>query len=188
MTTAKPAEEKPSVAEQSAEIGLAAENIIKNHVITAAGVSLIPIPAFDMAALTATQLNLLRSLSEHFEVPFNDTDVKTIVTPMLSSCLPVLGLMGLSSFAKLIPGIGTLVGSASLSVTSGAVTYAIGQVFARHFAAGGNLENFDSEQAKQVMSVEIERGKAFVRAIKDEINPSDYVEDEKQPTTENPKP
>ena len=170
----------PPVTEPSTEHDLAADNIIKNHVIAASGVALVPIPVFDMAALTATQMNMLRSLSEHYAVPFDDTDIKSIVTPILSGCLPVLGVMGLSSLAKLIPGIGTLAGSASLSITAGAITYAFGQVFAKHCAAGGSLQDFDSQQARRYIKEEFEHGKAFVRDIRDELGHKDKAPAEQQ--------
>jgi uncharacterized protein (DUF697 family) len=173
-------EETPPAAEPTTEQDLAANNIIKNHVIAAGGVALVPIPIFDMAALTATQMSLLRSLSEHYEVPFDDTTVKSILTPILGGCLPVLSVIGLSSLSKMIPGIGTLAGSAGLSVTVGASTYAFGQVFAKHCAGGGNLQDFDSQQARRLIKEEFEHGKAFVRSIQDELRHKDNTQVAKQ--------
>ena len=170
MTTKKTTQEQPTAPEQPSEHDLAADNIIKNHVIAASGLALVPIPIFDMAAMTATQMNMLRNLSEHYSVPFDDTSVKTIVAPMISGCLPVLGVIGLSSLVKLVPAIGTLAGSASLSITGGAITYAFGQVFARHCATGGSFEDFDSKQARRFIKEEFEQGKAFVRSMQDELN------------------
>ena len=127
-------------------------------------------------------MSLLRSLSEHYEVPFDDTAVKSILTPMLGGCLPVLSVIGLSSLTKLIPGIGTLAGSAGLSVTVGATTYAFGQVFAKHCAEGGSLQDFDSRQARRFIKEEFEHGKAFVRNMQDELRHKDNAQVEKQPT------
>jgi uncharacterized protein (DUF697 family) len=96
-------------------------------------------------------------------------DSKSLITSLVGGSLPVIGVLGLSSVAKLIPGIGTLVGSASLSITAGAVTYAIGQVFIMHFEAGGSFENFEVKQAKSYFEREFKAGKAFVKDMRDEL-------------------
>jgi len=155
-----------------------ANNIVKNHIIASITLGLIPIPLFDLSALTATQMNMLRSLSEHYEQPFDDIGSKSLITSLIAGSLPVIGILGLSSFAKLIPGIGTLIGSASLSITAGAVTYAVGQVFIMHFEEGGTLEDFDAKQAKAYFEREFKAGKSFVTGLRDELKA------EKEETTE----
>ncbi|NKB77856.1 MAG: DUF697 domain-containing protein [Gammaproteobacteria bacterium] len=184
MTTEKTVQQQSPAAESSTERDLVVDNMIKNHVLMASGVSLVPIPVFDMIALSSTQMNMLRSLSEHYELPFDETSIKSMVVPMLSGSLPVLGVVGLSSLVKVIPGIGTLAGSAGLSVTAGAITYAVGQVFAKHCAAGGSLEDFDSQQAQHFMKEELEHGKAFVRNIQNELRHRDDEQVEEQSDTE----
>lgn len=147
----------------------AANNIVKNHIIASMTLGLIPIPILDLSALTATQMNLLRSLSEYYEVPFSEIDGKPLITSLVSGSLPVLGVLGLSSVVKLIPGIGTLVGSATLSITAGAVTYAVGQVFIMHFEKGGTLDDFSAKQAQAYFKREFEVGKAFVSDLRHEL-------------------
>jgi uncharacterized protein (DUF697 family) len=148
---------------------LSANNIVKNHIIASITLGLVPVPLFDLAALTAVQMNLLRSLSAHYSVPFDDHSSKPLLTALLGGSLPVLGVLGLSSVAKLIPGIGSLFGSASLGVLAGAVTYAVGQVFMMHFEGGGTLENFEPKQAKTFFEREFNAGKAFVQTIKEAL-------------------
>lgn len=157
---------------------ITANNSVKNHIIASMAVGLVPLPMFDMAALTSTQMNMLRSLSEHYDVSFEDTDMKSLLMTLLSGSLPVLGVVGLSSFAKLIPGVGTLAGGASLSLTSGAVTYAVGQTFIMHFEAGGTFEDFDPKQAQAFFKREIEAGKAFVQSIKDDLSSEEIPQDD----------
>ncbi|CAA6828361.1 MAG: GTPase domain-containing protein [uncultured Thiotrichaceae bacterium] len=160
-------DEMEAVINETVEI--AANNIVKNHIIASITLGLVPIPLFDLAALTTTQMNMLRSLSELYDVPFEDSNSKSLVTSLVGGSLPVLGVLGLSSFAKLIPGIGSLVGSASLSITAGAVTYAVGQVFIMHFSEGGTLDDFNPKQAQVYFKREFEAGKTFVQDIKDEV-------------------
>jgi len=146
-----------------------ANNIVKNHVIASIAVGLVPIPLFDLSGLVATQMNMLSSLSVHYDVPFNDMDSKSLITSLVGGSLPVVGVLGLSSFTKLIPGIGSLAGSASLSVTAGAVTYAVGQVFIMHFEEGGTFDDFNPGQAQAYFKREFEAGKSFVVTLREEI-------------------
>lgn len=162
---------------------LAANNIVKNHIIASIAMGLVPVPLFDLAALVTTQMNMLRSLSDHYGLPGSDTDTKTLITSLISGSLPVLGVVGLSSFAKLIPGIGSLVGSASLSISAGAVTYAVGQTFIMHFEAGGTVDDFEPKQAQVFFKREFDKGKQFVRDIRDEIRSP--LEDEAEETAAN---
>jgi TRAP transporter TAXI family solute receptor len=123
-----------------------AQRIVRKHLLAGAAMSAIPIPMLDVAALTSTQLHLLDKLSQHYTVGFDKKLAKAKLLALLSSTLPTTTIIGLSSLTKLIPGIGTLGGGASLSALSGAVIYATGSVFIRHFEAGGTLENFDGKQ------------------------------------------
>jgi len=165
-----------------------ANNIVKNHIIASMTLSLVPIPMFDLAALITTQMNMLRALGEYYEVPPDDTSNKSLVTSLIGGSLPVLGVMGLSSFAKMIPGIGSLVGSASLSISSGAVTYAVGQTFITHFEAGGSFDDFSPEQAQVFFKQQLEKGKQTVQNIRDEMKMPDEPELEETQTTAEAKP
>lgn len=153
----------------------AADGIVKNHIIASITLGLIPVPLFDLAALTTTQMNMLRSLSECYGMEPADTDMTSMVTSLVAGSLPVLGVVGLSSFAKLIPGVGSLVGSASLGISAGAVTYAVGQTFIMHFEEGGTLEDFEPKQAREYFKREFEAGKSFVREVRDELKESKSI-------------
>ncbi|CAA6826283.1 MAG: Unknown protein [uncultured Thiotrichaceae bacterium] len=140
-----------------------AKNIVKSHMIAGMALGMVPAPLFDIAALTATELNMLRTLSKHYDIDFDEQKSKVLVTSLLSGSLPVLTVLSLSSVAKLIPGIGTFAGGMSMTVLAGAVTYATGQVFIRHFDLGGTLEDFDSQYWQTYFKQELEEGKSFVK-------------------------
>ncbi|MGB0847933.1 MAG: YcjF family protein [Thiolinea sp.] len=149
---------------------VAANGIVKNHIIASIALGLVPVPLFDLAALTATQMSMLRNLSEHYDVSFEESGSKALLTSLVGGSLPVLGAVGFSSFIKLIPGIGTLGGSASLSIVAGAVTYAIGQTFIMHFEQGGTFEDFDPKLAREFFQREVNNGKEFVQNMRDELD------------------
>lgn len=142
---------------------IAAQNVVKTHVIAGMALGLLPAPLFDIAALSAVQLNLLRSLCRHYAVAFDEQMGKGIVSSLASGSLPVLTVLGLSSFAKLIPGFGTIGGGISMTVLAGSTIYATGQVFIRHFESGGTLQNFDSKHWQAFFKQQLEEGKALVK-------------------------
>ena len=141
-----------------------AENMIKTHIITGMAMGLIPLPVLDMMALSGVQANLLRLLCNHYQVDFNEQISKCIVSSMIRGALPVLTMLSLSSFTKIIPGIGTLGGGISMSLLVGATVYATGQVFVRHFETGGSLEDFHYKHWQLFFEQQFEEGKVFIKA------------------------
>lgn len=141
-----------------------AQNTVKTHMVSGMALGLLPAPLFDIMALSGVQLNLLRSLCKHYAVAFDEQLGKGMVSSLVSGSVPVLTVLGLSSFAKLIPGIGTVGGGLSMTVLAGATLYATGQVFIRHFEAGGTLQDFDSKHWQAFFKQQLEEGKAFVRS------------------------
>ena len=166
--TGESADTLAEVIDEAQEV--AANGIVKNHIIASIALGLVPVPLFDLAALTATQMSMLRNLSEHYGVSFEESGSKALLASLVGGSLPVLGAVGFSSFIKLIPGIGTLGGSASLSIVAGAVTYAIGQTFIMHFEKGGTFEDFDPKLAREFFQREVDNGKEFVQSMRDELD------------------
>jgi uncharacterized protein (DUF697 family) len=146
---------------------LTAQNIITNHMAAGAGLALIPVPLFDLGALTGTHLSLLRSLSNNYDVDYDKQKGKALLTSLVGGSVPVLIVMGLGSFAKLIPGIGTIGGGISMTILSGSLIYATGQVFARHFEQGGTLSNFESKQWKEYFTEQFEKMKSEMKLAKE---------------------
>lgn len=141
-----------------------AQSIVKTHMIAGTSLALLPVPIFDLAALTGTQLSLLRSLSKHFDVDFDEQKGKALLTSLVSGAVPLLTVVGLSSFAKLIPGIGSIGGGISMTVLTSTLVYATGQVFIRHFEQGGTLENFQSKHWKSYFAQKLEERKITLRS------------------------
>lgn len=134
-------------------------NIVNMHIIAGMALGLLPLPIIDVAALTGVQLNLLRSLCKHNEVEFDEQQGKAFLHALVSGSAPVVSVMGLSSVLKVIPGIGTIGGGISMVVLSGASLYAVGQVFIRHFNAGGTLQDFTASQWQVFFKEKLQEGK-----------------------------
>ena len=135
-----------------------AQSIIRSHVLWAMGGGLIPIPLVDFAAVTAIQLEMLQQLAELYGVDYSKSNGKAFVSALTGTTVARLG----ASFLKAIPGVGTVLGGASMSITSGASTYAVGQVAIDHFANSGNLSNFVEDQLKKAYEDAFQKGKSYV--------------------------
>lgn len=132
-----------------------ADETIKNHVLYAMGAGLVPIPLIDIAAVTAIQLDMLKQLSRQFGVDYSETSGKAFAAALTGTTAARLG----ASAIKMLPGIGWALGGVSMSLLSGASTYALGQVFLDHFSKGGTMSNFDVEENKASFARHFEQGK-----------------------------
>jgi uncharacterized protein (DUF697 family) len=141
-----------------------ANAIIRSHVLWAVGGGLIPVPLVDFAAVTAIQLEMLQQLAKLYGVDFSRSSGKAFVSALTGTTLARLG----ASFIKAIPGIGTMIGGASMALTSGASTYAVGQVAISHFASGGSLSNFVEDQVREAYDSAFERGKSYVSDLENQ--------------------
>jgi uncharacterized protein (DUF697 family) len=166
-----PAEPQPENVQEAAEKDLdlrssQASNLIKKHVIVVMGASLIPIPLFDLVALTSVQLKMLHSVAKLYEVPFSKNLGKSSIASLLGGVMPTSTAMTLASLAKAVPGLGTATGMITVSVLGGATTYAIGSVFVQHFESGGTLLDFDPKKMREYFSTKLEEGKGVAAKLK----------------------
>lgn len=142
-----------------------AESVIRNHMLLAMGVGFIPLPLMDVIAAGAVQLDMIRQLCKVYEVEFKENQGKAVVSALTTS---ILTKMGVRSALKLIPGLGTIIGGVALSVFNGASTYALGEVFKKHFELGGTILDFDPERMKRAYKEKFEKGKKVAEELKKE--------------------
>lgn len=145
-----------------------AQTIVKNNVITSMASGLIPVPLFDIITLTNIQFHMIQTLAEHYEIPVDNIN-RSLITSLISGSLPVVSMLGLGSMIKSVPGIGSLAGSGSVSIISGAISYAVGQVFIKHFEQGGTLQDFNPASAKKIFVEEFKNGKEIARELFQEL-------------------
>ena len=132
-----------------------ADKIIQQHMIWAIGAGLVPLPILDIVAVTAIQLDMLKQLATTYGVSFSESEGKAWVSALAGNLVARIGANAL----KLLPGLGTLLGGVSMSIVSGASTYAIGQVAVGHFERGGSFTDLDMAAARRAYEEELERGK-----------------------------
>ncbi|WP_353572858.1 YcjF family protein [Candidatus Albibeggiatoa sp. nov. BB20] len=141
-----------------------ANNMVKNYIIASMGAALVPVPLFDMVALTGIQLKLLHSLAKLYDVKFTKNLGKSLIGSLLGGIVPASTAASLS---KAVPGVGTTVGVIGMSAIGGATTYAIGRVFIQHFESGGTFLDFNPEKVREYFKAEFERGKEVANELED---------------------
>ena len=152
-----------------------AESAVRNHVIWSMGAGFIPIPIADFVAVAAVQLDMIRTISNIYGVDFKETEGKALVTSLTGSGLSRLGA---NALIKLIPGFGSMLGGVSMSIVSGASTYALGQVFKRHFAVGGTFLDFDTDRFQRYYDEQFEKGKQVAQDIQKEKEEKGAVQED----------
>jgi len=170
--TTKKADEAPAVdvtpvGDASARV-LSAERIVQDHVLLATAAGFIPGPGIDLAAGFAVQVALLGRLSKLYEVPYSENVGKGIVMSLAGS-LGGFGAAAIASSAvKIVPLVGTLLGSVAMPVTMGAFTYALGKVFIAHFESGGSFIDFNPKAYGDYFRTTFKRGKTVASDLSDE--------------------
>ena len=139
-----------------------AHSIVNTHVTAGVSIGLLPMPLFDMVSIMGIQINMLRSLCMHYDIVYNKKLGKSLLISHAKGVLPVLTVMSISSLSKGFFGLGSLLGAAGVSTSAGALVYASGQVFIRHFEAGGTLDDFDSKQSMKYFKHKFKEGKVRV--------------------------
>lgn len=128
-----------------------AEQIINKHIFWAMAATAIPIPVIDTVNLIFIQVDMLRNLTKLYEIDFNENFGKTIVSTIITSSTAT-GVAILFRKNKLISRI-------SMSLLSGALTYALGRVFLSNFEKGvKSLIDIDLKEAEELFDENFERG------------------------------
>jgi uncharacterized protein (DUF697 family) len=149
-----------------------ADAVIRKHVVWSSGAGLIPVPIADVAAVTAVQVSMLGELARLYGTEASESVLQNFVTALTGGMIARLG----ASAIKAIPGIGTFLGAASMSILSGAATYAVGQVAKGQLERNGSLANVDIAEAKREYRDAYESGKDYVSNLdKDPANDPDVI-------------
>lgn len=154
----------------SEKLSQQADRLIRDYAFGSSLTGFIPVPLVDTLGLMGVQRYMLFRLSRLYKVPFRKNMAKIALTTLTSGLTANAARPMVGSVLKLIPGVGSMLGGASMAVLGSASTYAVGKVFQQHFEEGGTLENFDPQQAKKQFETELEKGRELAQKEKAERN------------------
>jgi uncharacterized protein (DUF697 family) len=113
-----------------------AEKIVDRYKLYAAVGGLSPIPIMTAASVTVVVLQMVKTLSNLYEVPFERDLTRSIVVGLMGGAIPTgLGVATASALALAVPGVG-FIGVAVSALTASALTGRIGLVFVDRFESG----------------------------------------------------
>jgi uncharacterized protein (DUF697 family) len=170
VTTETPPTAEGTTVPGSKEIGKQdraerASKLVDRFSLWGGAAGLIPVPLVDLAAVGGVQLQMLRRLSEIYDVPFSQNLGKSVIASLAGAIIPAstatTTAMGVGSMIKSVPG-GQMVGALTMPVFSAAATYVIGKVFIQHFASGGTLLDFNPPDYREF--IKAQREKFFSRS------------------------
>ncbi len=135
-----------------------AAGVIRRYAYWSGGAGVIPLPMVDLVLIGGVQVKMLYELAKVYGIPFSETRAKALIGSLVGTTVPygvaAMAMGGITSALKAIPVVGTL---ATLTVGPAlgfASTYAVGKVFNKHFAEGGDLNSFVPEAARDLYKKE----------------------------------
>lgn len=134
--------ERPKEASQS-ERAQVAEKLVNRFAVWSGAAGLIPVPVVDIVTVAGVQLQMLRRLSQVYNVAFSENRGKALIASLAGSLIPASSGLGAVSVLKAVPIVGTLTSGLVMPVLSAGATYAIGRAFIQHFESGGTLLDFN---------------------------------------------
>ncbi len=115
---------------------------------------LIPLPFVDVLAVGGLQLQMLRRLSQIYDVQFSENRGKALIASLAGTMIPVTSGMGAASALKGVPLLGMIASAFVMPVLSAGATYAIGKAFVQHFESGGTLLDFNPPDYKEFIKAQ----------------------------------
>jgi uncharacterized protein (DUF697 family) len=142
-----------------------AQRLVNRHALYSAAAGLVPVPIFDLAAITGVQIKMLKEMADYYGIPFQADLGKSMVSALIGGVVPTKLAYGVAgSMIKGVPVIGQLLSIFTAPAFASASTYAIGRVFITHFESGGTFLDFDPEKVRQHFKAEYESAHASATA------------------------
>lgn len=130
---------------------LIAEKIVNRHIIWAMAAGVIPIPLVDTISLIFIQTDMLKQLCKIYDIDFDENLGKNIVMSIIASST-ASGIAVLFRKEKVLSRV-------TMTILSGAFTYAIGRIFMSNFEHGvKSIIDIDLKAGEELFDEEFERG------------------------------
>lgn len=129
-------------------------NLVNRFALWSGVAGLIPVPFVDMVAVGGLQIQMVRRLSQIYDVDFSENRTKAIIASLAGSLIPATSGIGAASLLKAVPVLGTITAGFVMPALSAGATYAIGKAFIQHFASGGTLLDFNPPDYREFIKAQ----------------------------------
>jgi uncharacterized protein (DUF697 family) len=134
-----------------------AAHLVDRFALWSGAAGLIPVPFVDWVTVGGVQIQMLRRLSQIYDVAFSENRGKALIASLAGSMVPASSASGVASLAKSVPILGALVSAFVMPVLSAGATYAIGRTFMQHFESGGTLLDFNPPDYREFINTQKEK-------------------------------
>jgi uncharacterized protein (DUF697 family) len=107
--------------EQRAEM---AGKLVERFAIWSGVAGLVPLPGIDVVAVGGLQVQMLRRISQIYDVPFSENSGKALIAALAGSLIPASSGLGAASALKFVPIAGPLAAAFVMPALSAGATYA----------------------------------------------------------------
>ena len=144
-STASASSEKdePRAASETESRNEVATKLVDRFAIWSGVAGLVPIPVVDLLAVGGLQVQMLRRLSQIYDVEFSENRGKAVIAALAGTMIPATSGMGAASALKAVPILGMLASGFVMPALSAGASFAIGKAFIQHFESGGTLLDFN---------------------------------------------
>jgi uncharacterized protein (DUF697 family) len=133
-----------------------ASKLVDRFAIWSGVAGLVPIPVVDLLAVGGLQVQMLRRLSQIYDIEFSENRGKAVIAALAGTMIPATSGMGAASALKAVPILGMLAGSFVMPALSAGATFAIGKAFIQHFESGGTLLDFNPPDYREFVKAQKE--------------------------------
>src|SRR3974390_1791977 len=133
-----------------------ASKLVNRFALLSGVAGLVPLPVVDVIAVGGLQVQMLRRLSQIYDVEFSENRGKALIAALAGSMIPATSGMGAGSALKAIPVVNILAAGFVMPVLSAGATYAIGKAFIQPFASGGTLLDFKPPDYREFVKAQKE--------------------------------
>jgi uncharacterized protein (DUF697 family) len=145
-----------------------ASKLVDRFAVWSGVAGLIPLPVVDLLAVGGLQVQMLRRLSQIYDVEFSENRGKAVIAALVGTMIPATSGMGAASALKTVPILGAIASGFVMPVLSAGATFAIGKAFIQHFESGGTLLDFNPPDYREFVKAQKEMWDSRSKAKKSE--------------------
>jgi uncharacterized protein (DUF697 family) len=131
-----------------------ASKLVDRFALWSGVAGLIPVPVVDVLCVGGLQVQMLRRLSQIYDIEFSENRGKALIAALAGTMIPATSGMGAASAMKAIPVVNILAAGFVMPVLSAGASYAIGKAFIQHFESGGTLLDFNPPDYREFVKAQ----------------------------------
>ena len=128
-----------------------ASKLVDRFALWSGVAGLIPVPVVDAVTVAGLQLQMVRRVSQIYDVNFSENIGKSLIAALAGAMVPATSSLGAASLLKAVPIVGPIASGFVMPVLASGATFAIGRAFIQHFETGGTLLDFSPPDYREFL-------------------------------------